>query len=121
MKIRTPLFVAALASVAFAGASLSIFGSTFSPWVQIEVGPPAPTTIAAVPTLQGYGVALRWEAPESPDITGFRIERYSWDADSRTWSPATTITVANPTARTYVDMAGMGRWAYRVQSITERP
>jgi len=110
-----------IATLAAAGSLAVVYGSTWTPFSQVVVGPPAPTTIAAVPTLEGYGVALRWEAPESPDITGFRIERYSWDETARTWSPATTITVADPAARTYVDMAGMGRWAYRVQAITERP
>lgn len=115
MKRRTAIILLLPAILLAAGAGVLTHGSTFSPFAQVVVGPPAPTTIAAVPSLTGYGVALRWEAPSSPDITGFTIERYRFE--DGTWSPATTITISDPAVRTYVDMCGMGRWAYRVQSI----
>ena len=99
------------------GVGLITHGSTFSPFAQVVVGPPAPTTIAAVPSLTGYGAVVTWEAPTSPDITGFSIERYKYENGA--WSPATTIIITNPAQRTHLDMCGMGRFAYRVQSIKQ--
>lgn len=118
MKTRT-LIIAIFVSIAgvllATNALPATHGSTFTGYAQVVVGPPAPTTIAAVPSLQGYGVVVTWEAPTSPDITGFSIERYRFD--NGTWSPATTIIITDPAQRTYLDMCGMGRFAYRVQSI----
>ena len=104
-----------LASTALAaGAGLVTYGSTFTAFAQVVIGPPSPTTIAAVPSLLGYGSVITWEAPDHPDITGFSIERYKWEGG--VWSPATTITISDRTARSHVDMCGMGRFAYRVQA-----
>lgn len=106
-----------MAAAAF-GAGLVTYGSTFTGFSQVVVGPPAPTTIATVPSLLGYGVVVTWEAVDHPDISGFRIERYGWDEAAGTWSHEETIVVDDPAARTRVDMCGMGRKAYRVQSFT---
>lgn len=115
MKTRTIIAFLLPAVALAAGAGLITHGSTFTGYAQVVVGPPAPTTIAAVPSLAGYGVVITWEAPDSPDITGFSIERYRFEGG--TWSPAETITISDRTARTHLDMCGMGRFAYRVQSI----
>lgn len=115
--MTTRTLIAVILPTLAAGAGLATYGSTFTSYAQVVIGPPAPTTIAAVPSLTGYGAIITWEAPDSPDITGFSIERYAWDAAGRVWGPSTTITISDRTARRHVDMCGMGRFAYRVQSI----
>lgn len=115
MKPRTiiPLLLASAALAA--GSGLITHGSEWTTFAQCVVGPPMPTTILAMPSLEGYGVVITWEAPDHPDITGFTIERYRLIADA-VWEHSHTIIIEDRTARTHVDLCGMGRFAYRVQS-----
>ena len=112
-----PLLLASAALAAGTGLTgLVTHGSEWTTFAQCLVGPPMPTTILAMPSLEGYGVVITWSAPDHPDITGFTIERYRLVVDG-VWEHSHTIQIEDRTARTHLDLCGMGRFAYRVQSV----